>query len=76
MLGFVEGQMESLIKLCFGELQAQDRRTKRLSRLLLADYDSPDLAPLQLTLQMDDDDRLTWLLARLRERVQGELRPE
>jgi hypothetical protein len=56
MLGFVEGQMESLIKLCFGELQAQDRRTKRLSRLLLADYDSPDLAPLQLTLQMDDDE--------------------
>ena len=56
MLGFVEGEMESLIRLCFGELNADDRRTKRLSRLLLADNDSPDLAPLQATLQMDDDD--------------------
>jgi hypothetical protein len=27
-------------------------------------------------LQMDDEDRLSWLLARLRERVQGELWPE
>jgi hypothetical protein len=54
MLGFVEGEMGSLIRLCFGELRAQDRRTKRLSRLLLADYDAPDLAPLQTTLQMGD----------------------
>jgi hypothetical protein len=56
MLGFVEGQMGSLIQLCFGELSAGDRRTKRLSRLLLADNDSPDLAPLQMTLQMDDEE--------------------
>ncbi len=56
MLGFVEGEMGSLIKLCFGELRAGDQRTKRLSRLLLADYDAPDLAPLQSTLQMDDRD--------------------
>jgi len=56
MLGFVEGEMGSLIKLCFGELRFQDQRTKRLSRLLLADYDAPDLAPLQVTLQMDDRD--------------------
>jgi hypothetical protein len=56
MLGFVEGEMGSLIKLCFGDLNPQDRRTKRLSRLLLADFDSPDLLPLQMTLQMDDDE--------------------
>ncbi|HLI65148.1 MAG TPA: hypothetical protein VKU90_02185 [Caulobacteraceae bacterium] len=54
MLGFVEGQMGSLIKLCFGDLRPEDRRTKRLSRLLLADSDSPDLGPLQTTLKMDD----------------------
>ncbi|HLK25979.1 MAG TPA: hypothetical protein VKT30_15100 [Caulobacteraceae bacterium] len=54
MLGFVEGEMGSLIKLCFGELRAEDRRTKRLSRLLLADHDAPDLLPLQTTLHMDD----------------------
>jgi hypothetical protein len=56
MLGFVEGEMGSLIQLCFGELRAGDQRTKRLSRLLLADYDAPDLLPLQTTLQMDDRD--------------------
>ena len=54
MLSFVEGQMGSLIRLCFGELKPEDRRTKRLSRLLLADSDSPDLGPLQITLMMDD----------------------
>ena len=56
MLGFVEGEMASLIRLCFGELRAQDPRTKRLSKLLLADCDSPDLAPLQATLRMEDDE--------------------
>ncbi len=56
MLGFVEGQMESLIQLCFGELDSADPRTERMSRLLLSDGDSPDLAPLKATLKMDDED--------------------
>lgn len=54
MLSFVESEMGSLIRLCFGELKPGDGRARRLSRLLLADEESPDLAPLQLTLQMDD----------------------
>ncbi len=76
MLGFVEGEMGSLIKLCFGELRAEDRRTKRLSRLLLADHDAPDLAPLQTTLHMDDlefsEAMFSWkALLYYRWRVQG-----
>jgi hypothetical protein len=56
MLSFVEGQMESLIQLCFGELDPLGPRTKRMSKLLLAEGDSADLAPLRTTLQMDDED--------------------
>ena len=56
MLGFVESQMESLIKLCFGELEPSDRRTKHLAQLLLADGGSAELAPLKATLQMNDED--------------------
>jgi hypothetical protein len=55
MLSFVESEMGSLIRLCFGELKPGDQRSKRLSLLLLADDESPDLAPLQMTLQMTDD---------------------
>jgi hypothetical protein len=53
MLGFVENEIESLIELSFGEVRVQDMRAKRLSQMLLADQDSPELAPLQLTLRMD-----------------------
>jgi hypothetical protein len=53
MMGFVEHEIESLIELCFGEVKANDSRAKKLSQLLLADADSPDLQPLQLTLRMD-----------------------
>ena len=53
MLGFVESQIEALIDLCFGERRAGDTRAKRLSQLLLADHDSPELEPLQLTLRME-----------------------
>src|SRR5665213_3251723 len=56
MLSFVEGQMESLIQLCFGDLDPADPRTERMSRLLLSDGDSADLAPLKATLKMDDQD--------------------
>jgi hypothetical protein len=53
MLGFVEREIESLVELCFGEVKAGDTRAKRLSQLLLADQDSPDLQPLQLTLRLE-----------------------
>jgi hypothetical protein len=56
MLSFVEGQMQSLIRLCFGELDPSDPRTERMSRLLLSDGHSADLAPLKATLKMDDED--------------------
>jgi len=56
MLDFVESQMESLIKLCFGELGPADRRTKHMARLLLADGGSAELAPLKATLQMNDEE--------------------
>jgi hypothetical protein len=53
MLGFVAGEIEALIQLCFGETVANDKRTRRLSQLLLADQDSLELEPLRLTLRMD-----------------------
>ena len=53
MMGFVESQIESLIQLCFGEVRENDSRAKRLSQLLLAEPDNPELEPLQLTLRMD-----------------------
>jgi hypothetical protein len=56
MLGFVEAQMSSLIRLCFGEQGASDKRARRMAKLLLADGDSDELAPLKATLQMDDED--------------------
>jgi len=48
--------MESLIQLCFGELDPADPRTERMSRLLLSDGDSAELEPLKTTLKMDDED--------------------
>jgi hypothetical protein len=53
MLGFVERQIESLIQLCFGDDEANGQHAKRMSQLLLADNDSPQLAPLQMTLRME-----------------------
>jgi hypothetical protein len=47
MLAFVERQIEALIELCFGEIKLHDFRAKRLSQLLLADADNPELEPLQ-----------------------------
>jgi hypothetical protein len=55
MLGFVESEIESLVELCFGNLEVQDRRAKRLSQLLIADHDSPELEPLRVTLRMEGD---------------------
>lgn len=63
MLGFVEGEIESLIELCFGEVEAHDRRAKRFSQLLLADHDSPELEPLRETLRMDGPEFLAAMFA-------------
>lgn len=53
MLGFVAGEMEALIRMCFGELKSNARRTRRLSTLLLTNQDSPELEPLRETLRME-----------------------
>ena len=52
MLNFVSGEIEALIRMCFGELKANDKRTRRLSQLLLADQDSAELDPLRVTFGM------------------------
>lgn len=63
MLGFVEHEIEVLIQLCFGEVRANDERAKRLSQLLLADHDSPDLEPLRVTLRMDGPEFMSAMFA-------------
>ena len=52
MLSFVSGEIEVLIRSCFGEIKAGDRRTRRLSQLLLADQSSDELEPLRATFRM------------------------
>jgi len=47
MLHFVAGEIEALIRMCFGEMKANEKRTQRLSQLLLADQESPELEPLR-----------------------------
>jgi hypothetical protein len=63
MLAFVERQIEALIELCFGEIKLHDFRAKRLSQLLLADADNPELEPLQKTLRMEGDQFLEAMFA-------------
>ncbi len=53
MLGFVAGEIEALVRLCFGEANANDKRADRLSRLLLANQDSEELEPLRETFRME-----------------------
>ena len=53
MLGFVSNEITSLIRLCFGELKANDTKAQRLSQLLLSDQNSPELAPLRDAFRMD-----------------------
>jgi hypothetical protein len=53
MLDFVSGEIEALIRLCFGEIAINDERTRRLSLLLLSDQDSHELEPLRETFRMD-----------------------
>ncbi len=52
MLGFVAGEIEALINLCFGGRSGNDERMQRLSQLLLADRESDELEPLRLTFRM------------------------
>ncbi len=56
MLHFVAGEIEALIRMCFGELKSNDKRTQRLSQLLLADQDSPELEPLREAFGMAADE--------------------
>jgi hypothetical protein len=53
MLRFVAGEMEALIRACFGELKTNGKRTRRLAQLLLANQDSPELEPLRETFRME-----------------------
>ena len=55
MLGFVAEQVETLIELCFSGSQAQALKAKRLSELLLAEGDSPELDPLREALRLEPD---------------------
>jgi hypothetical protein len=55
MLEFVAGQVETLISLCFSDLsQRSNGGAKRLSALLLAEGDNPELQPLRLTMRLDE----------------------
>jgi hypothetical protein len=53
MLGFVAHEVEGLIRLCFGEVGSNDKRTQRLSQLLLAEHDSCELQPLRDIFRMN-----------------------
>jgi hypothetical protein len=53
MLEFVAHQVETLISLCFGGANASVAQTKRLSELILAEGDSPELDPLRLAMRME-----------------------
>ncbi|MFI4976933.1 MAG: hypothetical protein ACHP84_20555 [Caulobacterales bacterium] len=53
MLGFVSGEIEALIRVCFDDVQADDTRTRRLAELLLANQDSPELEPLRVGFRLD-----------------------
>jgi hypothetical protein len=52
MLGFVAGEIEALVRLCFGDAAANKERTERLSQLLLANQESAELEPLRETFRM------------------------
>jgi hypothetical protein len=56
MRDFVAHQVETLIGLCFGGATVSDAQAKRLSELILAEGDSPELAPLRLALRMEPEE--------------------
>lgn len=53
MGAFVAGEVEALVRLCFGEGGANDQRTRRLAQLLLTDQDNAELEPLREIFKMD-----------------------
>ena len=53
MRDFVAHQVETLIGLCFGGMTVSDTQAKRLSELILAEGDSPELAPLRMAMRME-----------------------
>ena len=53
MRDFVARQVETLIGLCFGGITVSDAQAKRLSELILAEGDSPELAPLRMAMRME-----------------------
>jgi hypothetical protein len=53
MRDFVAHQVETLIGLCFGGMTVSDSQAKRLSELILAEGDSPELAPLRMAMRME-----------------------
>jgi hypothetical protein len=55
MLGFVAEQVETLIQLCFSGAKAHELKAKRLSELLLAEGDSPELDPLREALRLEPE---------------------
>jgi hypothetical protein len=53
MRDFVARQVETLIGLCFVGAAVSEAQTKRLSDLILAEGDSPELDPLRLVMRME-----------------------
>src|SRR5581483_4605413 len=47
MLAFVGSEMEALVRLCFGDGEANNQRSTRLSQLLLAEQENHELQPLR-----------------------------
>jgi hypothetical protein len=53
MRDFVAHQVETLIGLCFAGVTVSDAQAKRLSELILAEGDSPELDPLRMAMRME-----------------------
>jgi hypothetical protein len=53
MRDFVAHQVETLISLCFGGTAVSDAQSKRLSDLILAEGNSPELDPLRVAMRME-----------------------
>jgi hypothetical protein len=56
MRDFVAHQVETLIGLCFAGITVSDAQAGRLSELILAEGDSPELAPLRLAMRMESSE--------------------
>jgi hypothetical protein len=53
MLGFVAGEIEALVQLCFGKSKGNEERMQRLSQLLLSNHESTELEPLRETFRLE-----------------------